>query len=338
MSQRESTRPTIICLTPVKNEEWILDTFLRCASLWADRIIIADQGSTDDSRTIASRHEKVALIANPSTKFNEPERQALLIEEARKVPGPRILLALDADEMLTANFRTSEEWHALSDAAKGTVLNFDWINVRPGFANYWSPANKFPRGFIDDGSRHEGLKIHSPRVPVPENAPALDMDEVKVVHYQYVDWARMESKQRWYQCWEVLNHEIPSFLRLYRTYHHMNTVRCSDIRPIDNAWFSYYQEHGINVFDIPTGGPYWWDNEVLEMLTTHGPARFARLAIWDVDWQAIARKHNIRCDTSLADPRGGIWRSMHRYLRATQPVAGNPVVRLIDRYLAGLGL
>ena len=31
-------RPKIICLTPVKNEEWILRRFLRLASLWADHI------------------------------------------------------------------------------------------------------------------------------------------------------------------------------------------------------------------------------------------------------------------------------------------------------------
>ena len=35
----------IICLTPVKNEGWILERFLKCTSLWADYIIIADQSS-----------------------------------------------------------------------------------------------------------------------------------------------------------------------------------------------------------------------------------------------------------------------------------------------------
>ena len=38
-------KPTVVCLTPVKNEAWILDRFLKCAGLWAEHIIIADQGA-----------------------------------------------------------------------------------------------------------------------------------------------------------------------------------------------------------------------------------------------------------------------------------------------------
>ena len=76
-------KPTVICLTPVKNEAWILERFLRCASLWADYIIIADQGSDDGSVEIATRFPKVILVENPSSIFNEPERQKLLLEAAR---------------------------------------------------------------------------------------------------------------------------------------------------------------------------------------------------------------------------------------------------------------
>ena len=35
--------PTVICVTPVKNEARILPRFLRCAATWADHILIADQ-------------------------------------------------------------------------------------------------------------------------------------------------------------------------------------------------------------------------------------------------------------------------------------------------------
>ncbi len=49
----ENEKPLLICLTPIKNEAWILDRFLKCASLWADYIIIADQQSTDSSIEIA---------------------------------------------------------------------------------------------------------------------------------------------------------------------------------------------------------------------------------------------------------------------------------------------
>lgn len=38
-------RPTIFCLMPVKNEEWIIERSLSSASIWADKIIVSDQGS-----------------------------------------------------------------------------------------------------------------------------------------------------------------------------------------------------------------------------------------------------------------------------------------------------
>src|ERR1041384_653068 len=88
----EVTRPTIICLTPVKNEAWILDRFIQCASVWADHIVIADQGSTDGSREIASKYRKVTLIDNSSPTYNESERQKTLLSAARRFPGPRLLI------------------------------------------------------------------------------------------------------------------------------------------------------------------------------------------------------------------------------------------------------
>ncbi|MFX4883847.1 glycosyltransferase family 2 protein, partial [Acinetobacter baumannii] len=73
----------IIVLTPIKNEAWILKTFLEVTSFFADHIIIADQGSTDESRDIALSFEKVILIPNNDTRFNEVTRQQLLINYCR---------------------------------------------------------------------------------------------------------------------------------------------------------------------------------------------------------------------------------------------------------------
>jgi glycosyltransferase involved in cell wall biosynthesis len=96
--------PKIVVITPVKNEAWILDRFLAVTSQFADCIIIADQNSTDGSLTIYKNYPKVILIQNESEQFNEAERQILLIQKARElVPEHKILLALDADEILAAS-------------------------------------------------------------------------------------------------------------------------------------------------------------------------------------------------------------------------------------------
>src|SRR3989304_9881587 len=114
-------RPKIICLTPVKNEAWILDNFIKCASLWADHIIIADQDSTDDSRKIANKYSNVKLINNPyKGEYNEREVRQVLIEEARKLKGPRVLISLDADEVLSPDFMNSGEWQKVIFSKPGT--------------------------------------------------------------------------------------------------------------------------------------------------------------------------------------------------------------------------
>ena len=39
-----------LCLTPTRNESWIIAPFLAAARMWASRVIVADQGSTDGTR------------------------------------------------------------------------------------------------------------------------------------------------------------------------------------------------------------------------------------------------------------------------------------------------
>jgi len=82
-------RPTVICMAPVRNEASILDRFLQCASLWADRTIVGDHCSDDGSREVASRYPKVDLLFEDSPDFSEGPRRAPLVRRpvAMLVPG-----------------------------------------------------------------------------------------------------------------------------------------------------------------------------------------------------------------------------------------------------------
>jgi len=171
------TQAKIICLTPVKNEAWILHRFLQCASLWADHIIIADQGSTDGSREIALSYPKVTLIKNHSNDFSETERQQLLITEARKISGKRLLIALDADEIFTANIINSKEWKSIISSPQGSVFGFQWVNLRPDMKTCWIPEYYFPWAYMDDNSQHEhSQKIHNHRLPVTAKNKIIDIN------------------------------------------------------------------------------------------------------------------------------------------------------------------
>lgn len=326
-----NAKPKIICLTPVRNEVWILDRFLKCASLWADHIIIADQGSDDGSRDIARCFEKVILIDNPSPTFNEPERQKLLIEEARKIPGLRILIALDADECLTANFMTSPEWETVLSALPGTGICFRWVNLRPDLKTYWDPQVAWVFGFMDDGSEHTGPKIHSTRVPMPIMASYILLHDIRVLHYQYTDWDRTQSKHRWYQCWERIHGPQRPAISIYRQYSHMFAVKPSEIKPLQHEWLAGYTAKGIDMTSVHRQPYYYWDKEVLGFFAQYGTAKFKREAIWDwdIDWSKKAQQIGI--DTTsldLRDPRSRLDMWIHRWLRYTRSRANDLSIRL----------
>ncbi|HTY26494.1 MAG TPA: glycosyltransferase family 2 protein [Desulfomonilaceae bacterium] len=322
-------KPTVICLTPVKNEAWILDRFLKCASLWADHIIVADQNSSDGSVKIAQRFQKVRLIQNDVNKFNEPERVQMLLAESRKIPGLRLLISLDADEFLTSNFVKSAEWQTMLNCEVGTLISFDRVNIFPGMSHYWFEGRVF--GFMDDGSPYQGPAIHSPRVPLPIDAPTLALKEIKVMHYQYTDWDRMWSKQRWYQCYELVHGPTRSPAKLYRKYHHMYSVRPDEFHPIPSSWFENYAAHAIDMTSTLRESAFWWDKEVLHFFRDYGVTLFSKLDIWDQDWVSLAKREGFRDAHMFEDPRSKLEELAHRALRRSRGPT-RPILKRVADY------
>jgi glycosyltransferase involved in cell wall biosynthesis len=317
-------RPQIVCVTPVKNEAWILERFLEGVSLWADHIVVGDQGSTDGSAAIAARFPRVTVVENRQEAYDEGARQRLLLDAARTLPGPRLIVALDADEALSANWAESREWQDLLAAPPGTVARFDWVNLLPGLSRCWIPHEKRVFAFMDDGAPHGGTTMHSERLPVRPGAPEIAMEDVRVLHLQHADPARMRSKQRWYQCLEAVNDPAKRPIQLYRQYHWMDALPGDEIHPTDAEWLARYRECGIELLPAPNGDCFWWDEEVLEWMKQHGPDRFRRLDVWDVD-------------LAPSDPRTRFDRAVHRWLERTQPNAGRRSVRWAQRLLIPFG-
>lgn len=327
----------VVCVTPVRNEAWILERFLACAAVWADHIIIADQGSDDGSREIAARAERTTLIDNPGRDYDEGARQRLLLDAARALGGRRhLLVALDADEALSANVVHAPEWEALKAAPIGTVGRFDWANLLPDLRGCWIPSAPIPFAFMDDGTAHGGECIHSTRLPTPAGAGVVDITGVKVLHFQHMAWRRMQSKQRWYQCWEALHNPQKRPIQIYRQYHRMDAFPRAEIAPIAEEWLADYERRGIEMTLSDDRG-HTWDAEVLAWMAEHGPRRFSKLAIWDFGWEALARSSGSQDPMGVRDPRSGAERIVHRLLAATQPHAHRRAVRLAQRALAAVG-
>lgn len=329
----------VICVTPVRNEAWILERFLRSAALWADHIIVADQASTDGSGDIARMHPDVTVVENAAPGYDEGARQRLLLDAARRIPGRRLIVALDADEALSCTWLTSADWSAARAAAPGTAFSFDWVNVLPGGASAWIPPHKIVFAFVDDGGEHAGTRIHSTRVPVADPGRVVAIDDPKVLHFQHTNWKRMESKQRWYQCWEALEHPSKRPVQIYRQYHGMDGFPREQIHTVEEQWLSSYRERGIDMREARDDDLYWWDEEVFDWIVEHGPRAFRRLAVWDVDWSDIG--HRLGRDVAPArvrDPRGPLVRNVHRWLEMTQRRdLDAPVTRWTQRMLIPFG-
>lgn len=329
-------KPKIICLTPVKNEEWIMDNFLKSVSLWADHIIIADQNSTDATRAIAKKYSKVELVNNPYIgEYNEQEVRRITIEEARKFKGPKILFALDSDEVLSPPFN-NEEWTRLVNLEPGTVIKSKFINIKPDMKHFWDGPMDIILGFSDDGSEYVADKIHTNRMIYPKNAPVFLLKDIKVMHLQYIDWNRMESKHRWYQCWERLNKPEQSAIRLYRNYHHMDAIKKDELKKIPEDWLEYYQKLGIDLKSFKKEKEYYWDNIVLDYIKKYGARHFSRESIWNINWEKKAKRNGLEDVEKFKDPRNIIQKIIHLYLKKTQYHHKNILIRAKDKIMVDI--
>lgn len=292
-------KPIVVCITPIKNEAWILEYFLSATSLWADHIIIADQGSTDASREIAARFPKVRLLHNPG-QYNEYDRTRLMLKEARNIPGHKLIMALDADEFLSADFMVSEEWQHVLQSPTNTIIQIERLNIGQAFRKYFSGINMV-FGLMDDGKATmestSQANIHNIRLPWPKDATVLKLEEVKVLHFDTIDYRRVISKGQWYQVFErtVNKKDVSSLLRKYNFYDtEAEFLSTQDLRDAREDWFRGYDERGIRLRNIVFNpDTYWWDAEVLDFFDKNGIENYKLLNVWGKDWEAEATRRGL---------------------------------------------
>lgn len=323
----------VICITPIKNEAWILPIFLKSASLWADHIIISDQGSTDESVIIAKSFEKVILIENKELGYNEAERQAQLIDEARKIKGnDNIFMALDADELLV-NYHDNPEWEALKNETPGTTFWLPWLNILPGFEHFYaSTGGEMLFGYINDNRKHKGNTIHSPRVPSDLTEKRVIFKDLKIFHFQYALKERLLSKHRWYECFEKIKHPHRNNIDIYRQYHHID-LPVKNREKINPEWLKKLTENKIYLADIKDDGNYWWDKEVCLWFDQFGLKYFKKLAIWYPDWPKIYSININKNPSHIKDPRNTLDKMVHRWLAKSQSDRFSFKNKVINKFL-----
>lgn len=292
----------IVVLTPVKNESWILPIFCKSTSIWADYIIIADQNSTDGSREIALRFPKVVVIDNNSPNLDENYRDKILLDKARELVGNNgILFRIDADEIFTPNYNSSN-WDRIKKSKSGTVWKFRLIQLNRNLSSYWENANSTTYGaFVDDGRDYSthGI-IHSRDMFQPKNSYDIcTPNEILLLHFQFVDWNRMRSKHRWYQCFERIRFQNKSAIDIYRTYHWMYNPSII-YNTIPNEWIKTYKEkYGININDIVYESHYWWDDIIKEYFQKYSPKYFRHIETYKTTQELLMGRDKTIVDKLL---------------------------------------
>lgn len=280
-----------IVLTPVRNEEWILERFLTAVTQIADRIVVLDQQSTDRSVAICKQFEKVDILVNQSTNYNEAERSRILIEYIRSKYGlGHVLLAFDADELPSSDSIERKAFEQLREQHAGTALFFEKVEMLPNpprcvRSNVWTPL-----GFVDDGSDFSGSLIHSFRLPHRFNMPRYNASDIKLLHLARIRGFEFEARQALYSMLENVN-GTKSWLLRRSYYSPRNTSKLvgrSKVCP--EEWFTWYQKHGISLWYCESNRFNDYHLRVLEMFCQHGTRRFAFDDIWWEDWEA-ARAH-----------------------------------------------
>ncbi|MBR4553708.1 MAG: glycosyltransferase family 2 protein [Bacteroidaceae bacterium] len=331
-------KPTLFCLTPVKNEEWIIERFLLSASIWADKIIISDQGSTDKTIEIAKKFPKVTIINNSALQdFNEQNMRKPLFEEARKTAGKRILISLDADEIFTPNF-DSPEWNTIIKAEEGTRFIFDIYNIQPDYKRVEYTIDSLHCGFVDDNSEYEVGLIHVPRQPSKEDAWHIKFNDISILHFQFTDWKRMECKHIWYQMYERINFPNKSVIKIFRAYHYDKegyaTHYGSKILPIDPKWIEGYKKRGLDITSVMIQPDYSWCSKILDYIQSYSLKYFRHIDLGNIIWSEIAIKYKREYDLKQFEYHYSIFdRWLLSYLRRTQRIRFKLYIKFIDYIL-----
>ena len=244
-----NNEPIIIVVVPMRNEAWVLEAFLTCTSSWADFIILADQHSDDGSREIAARFEKVVFVDNDATEMNQAAARLLLFKEVDKIPGDKIVMALDADEFLSEGFDKTEGWRRILNSKPNELFCFRWLNLYGDFSHAIPDT-----GFMEWGCHFspnirisdlyyqcEKRAVHEMRVPCVSEVSYVEIPDIRFVHLARLNLTRQKNKEDFYQVSSVAKLKKSfSAVSAYRQYHHTNLLW----KELDQEVFLYIK--GIN--------------------------------------------------------------------------------------------
>jgi len=275
-------KPKIICLMPARNEADLLPITLYILSQYCDAIIIADQMSDDGSREIYKRFPKVQVIDNPRQGHSNQVRWDLL-EAARNFAGNNLLLALDADEyMPPALFNKFINSY---DFKVGESFRFPWIQLWKSI-KYYNNSGAWFRNYqraawVDDRKTKYDDKIvindHIARVPPGFLTNCKRIDDIPIIHLQWVSWHKTQIKQAWYRCTELIDNPR-NFLAINSAYSLSLDKKNTRLIEVLPEWINDWA--GLaSIENLPSA---WHLQAIFDFFDKYGIEFFEPLQIWHI--------------------------------------------------------
>ena len=275
-------KPRVICLMPVKNEVDILPITLDIISKYCDVIIIADQMSTDGSRDEYKKFPKVRVIDNPREGHSNQVRWDLL-KTAREYSGANLILSLDADEYIPPAL--FEKFLKENEFNVGDSFRFPWIQLWKTI-KYFNDTGVWYRNYqraawVDDGKTNYENEIiindHTSRVPHGFLKNCKRIDNVPIIHLQWLSWEKTQFKQALYRCTELIKNP-QSFISINTAYSHSLDCDVSKLSKVPHDWIDGLDSLSI----VEKLEPTWHLQEIHKLFEKHGILFFEPLQIWHI--------------------------------------------------------
>jgi hypothetical protein len=325
----------IISTIPVKNDAWFIEKSIRSLAVWSDHVFVADESSDDGSHEVydqLSNLPNVTIIRNrPKVSFETPDLRNYLLNVARSFDGNNLIFEFHADEVMSAEILNERNRNMLLErATPGNAFMFPWLTLwgSPTLIradkSVWAD-NKCWFGYCDDRKvKFDGPVFHGPRAPESFLRNKIYLDNLAVLHYQFVNKSNELSKQALYQIYEKNHHPNKSVEHINKIYSIAFDTKNINLKKIDGCHINPWINAGIELMDEYTDKTLnYRDKEVLRNFKKNGSDFYKNLNIWYIDWES-KRQEAIKLGVEeipnyiIIDTRNGSTKLAHWWVTKTQ--------------------
>lgn len=276
---------SIVALTRIRNEGWVLGYSLRVLLSWADHVVIMLHACMDDSeqiaRDVAKETGRVTVLEDAAPDWSEMRQLNLMLSEARSL-GAKAIAINDGDEILTANL-VPHIRGMVELLEPGEMLRVPWLNLWRNLSTWRDDLSKhgkqwLPLVFRDHPSLRwpdaEQFNHRSPFGIAAEKEWPAERGAGGVMHLQRVVWRRAEARQRLYKLREALRGAEPLHV-IDARYSSSLAEEGAVLKQVDPFWWSHGLDRGLIDLDAEP----WEIKECERLLLEHGADKFIGLVL-----------------------------------------------------------